>query len=146
MSPHSSLKLVYKFLDIMSPPPNLRIIFLEGSPMRLPDITRNSKKDLVEIRATLPSHVSLFTNLIYFIVATQRSLTKDVLKNDKSALLNETMQTEYQEDYAKYYIIKTFTEENVSKAMRHGIWSSTETGNRKLNSAYKKCLQMSRIK
>lgn len=43
-------------------------------------------------------------------------------------------QTEYEN--AKFYIIKSFGEDNVHKSVKYGVWSSTPYGNGKLEAAY----------
>ena len=37
----------------------------------------------------------------------------------------------------KFFIIKSFSEEDVHKAIKYKVWSSTKTGNQTLNNAYK---------
>ncbi|KAI9002008.1 YTH domain-containing protein, partial [Gaertneriomyces semiglobifer] len=39
---------------------------------------------------------------------------------------------------AQYYVIKSSTPVNIYVALRHGIWSSTELGNRRLTTAFTK--------
>lgn len=45
-----------------------------------------------------------------------------------------------EQPFAKYFNIKAFTEENVLKSIKYGIWSSGVGGNKKLNEAFKKCM------
>lgn len=42
--------------------------------------------------------------------------------------------TEYKE--AKFFIIKSYSEDNVHKSIKYGVWASTANGNRKLDGAY----------
>ncbi|MQL73968.1 hypothetical protein Taro_006306, partial [Colocasia esculenta] len=42
--------------------------------------------------------------------------------------------TEYKD--AKFFIIKSYSEDNVHKSIKYGVWASTPNGNRKLDSAY----------
>lgn len=42
--------------------------------------------------------------------------------------------TEYKE--AKFFIIKSYSEDNVHKSIKYGVWASTANGNRKLDAAY----------
>ncbi|XP_031478058.1 YTH domain-containing protein ECT4-like isoform X2 [Nymphaea colorata] len=42
--------------------------------------------------------------------------------------------TEYED--AKFFIIKSYNEDNVHKSIKYGVWASTTNGNRKLDSAY----------
>ncbi|KAI8807110.1 YT521-B-like domain-containing protein [Cladochytrium replicatum] len=37
---------------------------------------------------------------------------------------------------ARYFVIKSYTEDDVHKSLKYGIWASTEIGNRRLNQAY----------
>ncbi|KAL5554277.1 hypothetical protein UlMin_041678 [Ulmus minor] len=43
--------------------------------------------------------------------------------------------TEYKE--AKFFIIKSYSEDNVHKSIKYGVWASTPNGNRKLDAAYR---------
>ena len=40
---------------------------------------------------------------------------------------------------ARFFVIKSFTEEDVHKSMKYQVWSSTPEGNKRLNEAYLKC-------
>ncbi|CAN6462310.1 unnamed protein product [Victoria cruziana] len=42
--------------------------------------------------------------------------------------------TEYED--AKFFIIKSYNEDNVHRSIKYGVWASTTNGNRKLDSAY----------
>ncbi|KAG6511473.1 YTH domain-containing protein ECT4-like isoform X1 [Zingiber officinale] len=42
--------------------------------------------------------------------------------------------TEYKD--AKFFIIKSYTEDNVHKSIKYGVWASSSNGNRKLDSSY----------
>ncbi|KAJ4773344.1 evolutionarily conserved C-terminal region 5 [Rhynchospora pubera] len=42
--------------------------------------------------------------------------------------------TEYKD--AKFYIIKSYSEDNVHKSIKYGVWASTVNGNKKLDAAY----------
>jgi hypothetical protein len=41
-----------------------------------------------------------------------------------------------QEDNPKFYVIKSFTEEDIHKSIKYSCWSSTREGNKKLNNAF----------
>ncbi|OVA19322.1 YTH domain [Macleaya cordata] len=43
--------------------------------------------------------------------------------------------TEYED--AKFFIIKSYSEDNVHKSIKYGVWASTPNGNRKLDAAYR---------
>ncbi|KAF5813399.1 putative YTH domain-containing protein [Helianthus annuus] len=38
---------------------------------------------------------------------------------------------------AKFFVIKSFSEDNVHRSIKYGVWASTPLGNRKLDAAYK---------
>lgn len=42
--------------------------------------------------------------------------------------------TEYED--AKFFIIKSFSEDNIHRSIKYGVWASTPHGNRKLDAAY----------
>ncbi|KAF9616627.1 hypothetical protein IFM89_030796 [Coptis chinensis] len=42
--------------------------------------------------------------------------------------------TEYND--AKFFVIKSYSEDNVHKSIKYGVWASTPNGNRKLDAAY----------
>ena len=41
---------------------------------------------------------------------------------------------------ARFFVIKSYTEDDVHKSMKYQIWSSTSEGNKRLNEAYGKCV------
>ncbi|XP_050223019.1 YTH domain-containing protein ECT1 isoform X2 [Mercurialis annua] len=43
--------------------------------------------------------------------------------------------TEYKD--AKFFVIKSYSEDNVHKSIKYGVWASTPNGNRKLDAAYR---------
>ncbi|CAL5069861.1 unnamed protein product [Urochloa decumbens] len=43
--------------------------------------------------------------------------------------------TEYKD--AKFFVIKSYTEDHIHKSIKHNVWASTASGNRKLNAAYR---------
>lgn len=44
----------------------------------------------------------------------------------------------------RFFIIKSYTEEDVHKAIKYKIWSSTDRGNKVLDQAYKETEKISR--
>lgn len=52
--------------------------------------------------------------------------------NSKNSGLSEKIS-----DKAQFFVIKSFSEEDVHKAIKYKVWSSTKTGNQTLNNAYK---------
>ncbi|KAG6529122.1 YTH domain-containing protein ECT4-like isoform X1 [Zingiber officinale] len=55
-------------------------------------------------------------------------------KVDHNLYNNPDFVTEYKD--ARFFIIKSYTEDNVHKSIKYGVWASTSNGNRKLDSAY----------
>jgi hypothetical protein len=39
--------------------------------------------------------------------------------------------------FARFFIIKSYSEDDVHKSIKYGIWASTDTGNRRLDAAYR---------
>jgi len=39
--------------------------------------------------------------------------------------------------YARFFVIKSYSEDDVHKSIKYGVWASTDTGNRRLDSAYR---------
>ncbi|KAL8217274.1 hypothetical protein R6Q57_024111 [Mikania cordata] len=52
-------------------------------------------------------------------------------------------QTEFPETYtdAKFFIIKSYSEDDVHKSVKYSVWSSTQNGNKKLDAAYQEAQQ-----
>ena len=43
--------------------------------------------------------------------------------------------TDYKD--AKFFVIKSYSEDNVHKSIKYGVWASTPNGNKKLDAAYR---------
>uniref|UniRef100_A0A0E0LSG0 YTH domain-containing family protein n=1 Tax=Oryza punctata TaxID=4537 RepID=A0A0E0LSG0_ORYPU len=63
-------------------------------------------------------------------------------KNEKNVLLVDSelynrpdFVTEYKD--AKFFVIKSYTEDHVHRSIKYNVWASTASGNRKLDSAYR---------
>ncbi|XP_074579873.1 YTH domain-containing protein ECT4-like isoform X2 [Curcuma longa] len=60
--------------------------------------------------------------------------------NNSSARVDHILYNspDFMTDYkdARFFIIKSYTEDNVHKSIKYGVWASTSNGNRKLDSAY----------
>lgn len=63
-------------------------------------------------------------------------------KNKKALLIVDSEKynqpgfvTEYKD--AKFFVIKSYTEDHVHKSIKYSVWASTSRGNRKLNAAYR---------
>lgn len=44
---------------------------------------------------------------------------------------------------AKFFVIKSYSEDDVHKSIKYNVWSSTPNGNKKLNSAYEEAQKVS---
>ncbi|XP_020100180.1 YTH domain-containing family protein 3-like isoform X2 [Ananas comosus] len=57
-------------------------------------------------------------------------------KNEEAylGLSRELFITEYK--VAMFFVIKSFSEDNIHKSIKYGVWASTPSGNKKLDSAY----------
>ena len=53
----------------------------------------------------------------------------------------ENFQISYEK--AKFFIIKSYSEDDVHKSIKYGVWSSTPNGNKRLDEAYKKAEEKS---
>ncbi|KAL8492684.1 hypothetical protein ACS0TY_024032 [Phlomoides rotata] len=45
-------------------------------------------------------------------------------------------------DQAKFFVIKSFSEDNIHKSIKYNVWASTPLGNRKLDAAYHEAKEM----
>lgn len=45
-------------------------------------------------------------------------------------------------EHAKFFVIKSFSEDNVHKSIKYSVWASTPQGNRKLDAAYGEAKEM----
>lgn len=66
------------------------------------------------------------------------SIRKDV-ESTSGFQLDQYNSPEFVTNYenAKFFVIKSFSEDNVHKSIKYGIWASTPLGNRKLDAAYR---------
>lgn len=39
--------------------------------------------------------------------------------------------------YARFFVIKSYSEDDVHKSIKYGVWASTDTGNRRLDATYR---------
>ncbi|XP_027175789.1 YTH domain-containing protein ECT3 [Coffea eugenioides] len=70
-------------------------------------------------------------------------IRKDV-ESTSGFQLDQYNSPEFVTDYenAKFFVIKSFSEDNVHKSIKYGIWASTPLGNRKLDAAYHEAKDM----
>lgn len=62
-------------------------------------------------------------------------------EKDKSCLIPDREQynrEDFSEDYtdAKFFVIKSYSEDDVHKSIKYNVWASTPNGNKKLDAAY----------
>ncbi|XP_050235819.1 YTH domain-containing protein ECT3-like isoform X2 [Mercurialis annua] len=76
----------------------------------------------------------------------QNVLAPDHSKEDNSQILdNEQYNKEdFPEDYAnaKFFVIKSYSEDDVHKSLKYGVWASTPNGNKKLDAAYREAQEI----
>ncbi|XP_041996136.1 YTH domain-containing protein ECT4-like isoform X2 [Salvia splendens] len=48
-------------------------------------------------------------------------------------------------EHAKFFVIKSFSEDNIHKSIKYNVWASTPLGNRKLDAAYNEAKEMEGI-
>ncbi|KAK8500284.1 hypothetical protein V6N12_068774 [Hibiscus sabdariffa] len=75
-------------------------------------------------------------------ITTERISSIDDNKNNKSPtkIHDDTYnRPDFSVDYknAKFFIIKSYSEDNVHKSIKYGVWASTPNGNKKLDAAYR---------
>ena len=79
-------------------------------------------------RATRPK------NLITEQNASLESKRENTAPPDHQLCNRPDFVTEYKD--AKFFIIKSYSEDNVHKSIKYNVWASTANGNKKLDSAY----------
>lgn len=57
------------------------------------------------------------------------------MSSQRSNYNKEDFKTEY--DCAKFYVIKSYSEDDIHKSVKYDVWSSTPNGNKKLESAFR---------
>lgn len=72
--------------------------------------------------------------------STEQGSSSGVSKNNSYAygILDSYNRQDFVTDYenAKFFIIKSFSEDNVHKSIKYNVWASTPHGNKKLDAAY----------
>lgn len=61
--------------------------------------------------------------------------TTAIVKTNDGLYNRSDFVTDYES--AKFFIIKSYSEDNVHKSIKYGVWASTPNGNRKLDAAYR---------
>lgn len=71
---------------------------------------------------------------------TEQGSSSGASKNNSyaSGILDSYNRLDFVTDYenAKFFIIKSFSEDNVHKSIKYNVWASTPHGNKKLDAAY----------
>eukprot|EP00299_Pterocystis_sp_00344_P016594 c8320_g2_i1.p1 GENE.c8320_g2_i1~~c8320_g2_i1.p1 ORF type:complete len:630 (-),score=131.65 c8320_g2_i1:150-2039(-) len=73
---------------------------------------------------------------------TSKDMSEEAQKADLrgSALLKEAAQraktTDLNPAYARCFVIKSYSEDDIHKCVKYGVWASTDIGNRRLDTAY----------
>ncbi|KAL7221967.1 hypothetical protein ACSBR1_023826 [Camellia fascicularis] len=70
--------------------------------------------------------------IVHLLIVTN---TAHLLQRPVMSLTTARILSEYKD--AKFFIIKSYSEDNVRKSIKYGIWASTPNGNRKLDAAYR---------
>ena len=74
------------------------------------------------------------------ITAEHNSSIDDNKNNKSSAKIHDESynRPDFTTDYkdARFFIIKSYSEDNVHKSIKYGVWASTPNGNKKLDAAY----------
>jgi len=81
-------------------------------------------------RATRPKNTSMEHNL-----SNDEKTCNSVAWPDCELYNRPDFSTDYKD--AKFFVIKSYSEDNVHKSVKYGVWASTANGNRKLDSAYR---------
>lgn len=74
------------------------------------------------------------------ISAENRSVNNSKISSSTAKFHNESFnRPDFVTDYedAKFFVIKSYSEDNVHKSIKYGVWASTPNGNRKLDAAYR---------
>ncbi|XP_071696592.1 YTH domain-containing protein ECT4-like [Rutidosis leptorrhynchoides] len=84
----------------------------------------------------------VFTNLD---LAPTESIEKEVNKVSLTPDREQYNKADFSETYAdaKFFIIKSYSEDDVHKSIKYNVWSSTQNGNKKLDAAYQEAQQKS---
>ncbi|XP_017606658.1 YTH domain-containing protein ECT4 isoform X2 [Gossypium arboreum] len=79
------------------------------------------------------------------ITADNNSSIDDNKNNKSSAKIHDDSynRPDFPTDYkdAKFFIIKSYSEDNVHKSIKYGVWASTPNGNKRLDAAYREAME-----
>lgn len=78
------------------------------------------------------------------VIQTAKGQSLPLTENNKEDNLPQILDQEqynkedFPEDYsnAKFFVIKSYSEDDVHKSIKYGVWASTPNGNKKLDAAY----------
>ncbi|KAJ3673275.1 hypothetical protein LUZ60_006649 [Juncus effusus] len=66
---------------------------------------------------------------------------KDVVVPDRAEFNKEEFEVKYEE--AKFFVIKSYSEDDVHKSVKYGVWASTPNGNKKLDAGFREAKEKS---
>ncbi|XP_052724667.1 YTH domain-containing protein ECT2 isoform X6 [Vigna angularis] len=78
------------------------------------------------------------------ILAEKNSVDNGKNSASTAKFQNESLnRSDFAIDYkdAKFFVIKSYSEDNVHKSIKYGVWASTPNGNRKLDAAYRQAME-----
>ncbi|KAE8658696.1 Evolutionarily conserved C-terminal region 5 isoform 4 [Hibiscus syriacus] len=78
-------------------------------------------------------------------ITAENNSSVDDNKNKPSTKINDNTfnWSDFTTDYkdAKFFIIKSYSEDNVHKSIKYGVWASTPNGNKRLDAAYDEAME-----
>lgn len=93
---------------------------------------------MTELKATKPKAKAKFNGFHNNSIPTTREKNAMVTKD----IYNLTdFQTMYED--AMFFVIKSYSEDDVHKSIKYNVWASTPNGNKRLDSAFKIAREMS---
>lgn len=72
--------------------------------------------------------------------STEENLLSGILLKDLDQINRSDFVVDHKE--AKFFVIKSFSEDNVHKSIKYNVWSSTPLGNRKLDAVYREAKEL----
>lgn len=101
--------------------------------------TEQSPKSCITKSKSQPTALQVCAYVPYQLNAMEEHHCDPVNRTDYN---KEDFQTKY--DTAKFFIIKSYSEDDVHKSIKYCVWSSTPNGNKKLDEAYREAEEKSK--
>ncbi|KAL0335276.1 UNVERIFIED_CONTAM: YTH domain-containing protein ECT4 [Sesamum radiatum] len=99
---------------------------------------RMSYLDLYLRYPAVRSMVQYITNqMVEYGTTITDQVTRNFGRNAEFEALTEFSWPQIEYDDAKFYVIKSYSEDDVHKCIKYDVWSSTPNGNRKLDAAFR---------